>query len=71
MNVMQQPELDLSYGTVPGPRAQMVRLVLDLHLYLAGRSCENPQSAWCPAQCKSDPAATWLIGVTIYCTIFH
>ena len=28
MNVMQQPEPDLPYGTVPRPRAQMVRLVL-------------------------------------------
>ena len=28
MNVMQQPGPDLSYGTVPGPRAQMVRLFL-------------------------------------------
>ena len=28
---MQQPESDLFYGTVPGPRAQMVRLFL-LHL---------------------------------------
>ena len=25
MNVMQQPGPDLSYGTVPGPRAQMVK----------------------------------------------
>ena len=28
MNVMQQPGPDLFYGTVPGPRAQMVRLFL-------------------------------------------
>ena len=35
MNVMKQPGPDLFYGTVPGPRAQMVRLFFDLHLYLA------------------------------------
>ena len=28
MNVMQQPGPHLFYGTVPGPRAQMVRLFL-------------------------------------------
>ena len=28
MNVMQKPGPDLPYGTVPGPRAQMVRLFL-------------------------------------------
>ena len=28
MNVKQQPGPDLFYGTVPGPRAQMVRLFL-------------------------------------------
>ena len=32
MNVMQEPGPDLSYGTVPGARAQMVRLFLYLHL---------------------------------------
>ena len=35
-----------------GPRAQMERLFL---LYLAGRCCENLQSARSPAQCKSGP----------------
>ena len=24
-----------------------------------------------PAQCKSGPAITWLVSVTIYCTIFQ
>ena len=71
MNVMQQPEPNLFYGTEPEPRAQMVRLFFFLHLYLAGRSCENPQSARGPARFKSGPAITWLIGVTISCTIFQ
>ena len=35
-----------------GPRALMERLFL---LYLAGRCCENLQSARSPAQCKSGP----------------
>ena len=43
MNVMQQPGPDLFYGRVLGPRAQMGRLFFDLHLYLAGRSCQNPK----------------------------
>ena len=31
---MQQPELDLFYGTVPGPRAQMVRLFFFIFAYI-------------------------------------
>ena len=68
---MQQPEPDLFYSTVPRPRAQIVRIFFYLHLYLAGRSCENPQSARGPARCKSAPAITLLVGVTLYCAIFE
>ena len=35
-----------------GPRVQMERIFL---LYLAGRCCENLQSARSPTQCKSGP----------------
>ena len=42
-----------------------------LHLYLAERCCKNLQSARGLAQCKSGPAITWLVDVTIYCTIFQ
>ena len=42
-----------------------------LHLYLAERCCENLQSARGPARCKSDPAISWLVSETIYCTIFQ
>ena len=42
-----------------------------LHLYLAERCCKNLQSAKGPTPCKSGPAITWLVGVTIYCTIFQ
>ena len=71
MNVMQQLGPDFFYGTVPRPRAQMVRLFFDIHLYLAGRSYENPQSASGPARRKSGPATTRLVSVTFYCTIFQ
>ena len=30
---MQQPEPDLFYGTVPGPRAQMVRLFFFTYIW--------------------------------------
>ena len=42
-----------------------------LHLHLAERCCENLQSARGPARFKSGPAITWLVSVTIYCTIFQ
>ena len=38
------------------------------HLHLAERRCENLQSARGPARCKSGPAITWLVSVTIYRT---
>ena len=40
-------------------------------LNLAERSCKNSQSAGGPARCKSGPPIAWLVGVTIYCTIFQ
>ena len=54
-----------------GPRAQMVRLFFGLHLFLAERCCENPQSTRGPAQCKPGPRITWLLGIIIYCTSFQ
>ena len=44
MNVMQLQGPDLPLGTVTGPRAQTARFFSGLHLYLAGRCCDNPQS---------------------------
>ena len=41
-----------------------------LYLYLAGRCCENLQSARGPAYYKSGPEITWFVSVTIYCIIF-
>ena len=43
MNVMQKPRRDLLYGTVPGPRTQMVRFFFGLHRYEAERCCKNPR----------------------------
>ena len=51
-----------------GPRAKMERLFL---LYLAGRCCENLQSARSPAKYKSGPGNNMLVVVTNYCTTFH
>ena len=42
-----------SDSTSKGSHAQMVRLFFGLHLYLAGRCCENLQSVKGPAQNKS------------------
>ena len=42
-----------------------------LHLHLAERCCKNLPRARGPARCKSGPAITWLVSVTIYCTIFQ
>ena len=42
-----------------------------LHLHLAERCWENLQSVKNPARCKSGPAITWLVSVTIYCAIFQ
>ena len=38
------------HSTSKGSRAQMVRLFFGLHLYLAGRCCENFPSAKGPSQ---------------------
>ena len=56
MNIMQKPGPDLPHDTVPGARAQVVRHLFGLHLYLAGICCENPQSTIGGlTQCKSGP----------------
>ena len=69
MNVMQQPGPDLLYDTVLGPRAQIVRPFLGLHLYLAERFCKNSPSTRDLVQCKSVPGTTWLVSVIILCTV--
>ena len=71
MNEMQKPGPDLLYVQSHGFRVQMVRRFFGLHLYLAGRCCENPQSARAPGQYKSGPGITWLVDETIYFTFFN
>ena len=55
MNVMQLPEPDLPYGTVPGAPHSDDMTFYGFHLYFGGRCSENSQSARGPAQCKSGP----------------
>ena len=47
------------------------KILFILHLYLAERCCENLQRARGLARCKFGPAITWLVDVTIYCTVFQ
>ena len=44
MNVNQQPGTDLPHGTVPGAPRSEGKTFYGLHLYLAGRCCNNLQS---------------------------
>ena len=53
-----------------GPCAQMVRLFSGLHLYLAGKYCENPKVTGAQLDVNPARAKTWFVGVTIYCTFF-
>ena len=55
---------------VPGVPRSDNETFLGLHLYLTG-CCKNPQSPRDPAQPKSGPEITWLVNVTIYCTMFQ
>ena len=70
MNVMQQPGTDLPDGTVPGaPRSY--KAFFDLHLYLAGKYCENREVPGGQLNVNPAQAITWLVGVTIYCRFFN
>ena len=69
MNVMQQPGTDLTYGTVPGLRAQ-TKLLFGL-LYLAEKYCENRKVPGAQLNVNPTRAITWFVGVTIYCTFFN
>ena len=50
-----------------GTRAQMVRLYFGFQL--CRKCCKNPQSARSLRNVTTARAITWLLGVTIYCTI--
>ena len=56
-----------------GPRTQMALpwYFFGLHLYLAGKYCENLKVAGAQLNVNPDRAITWFVGVTIYCTLFH
>ena len=49
----------------------MVRLILDLHLLLAGRCCANLVSAKGPAQCKSCPLQIFIEQKKLPCVEKH
>ena len=42
-----------------------------LHLYLAGKFCENLKVSVAQLNVNPARAITWFVGVTIYCTIFN
>ena len=52
------------WHSVRAPRSNG-KTFFGLHLYLAGRFCENPQSTSGSVQYKSGPEITWLEGVII------
>ena len=53
-----------------GPRAQ-IRFFFGLHLYLAGKYCKNLEVPGAQLNVNPAQAATWFVGVTIYCTFFN
>ena len=53
-----------------GPRAQ-IRLFFSLHLYLAGKYCENLKVPGAQLNVNAARAIIWFVGVTIYCTFFN
>ena len=67
---MQLPGMDLTYGSVPGvPRSGKTFLwsspVFDRKIL------QKSQGARGPTQCKSGPAITWFVGLTMYFTFFN
>ena len=52
-----------------GPRSY--KTLFDLHLYLAGKYCENPKVPGAQLSVNPARAITWFVGVTNYCTFFN
>ena len=71
MIVMQQPGMDLTYGSVPGIPRSNGKIFFGLHLYLAGKYCENVKVPKAQQNVNRERAITWFVGVTIYCTFFN
>ena len=55
---------------MPGPCAEMVRLFWFSPIF-GTKMLQNSQNTRGPAQRKSSPGITWLVGGTIYETIFQ
>ena len=60
----------MTYGTVP-VAARSYKTFFGLHLYLAGKYCENPKVPGAQLNVNPARAITWLVGVIIYCTFFN
>ena len=54
-----------------GPRAQMVRLFLVITFIRQENVAKIPKAPWAPRIVNPVRAITWLVGVTIYFTIFQ
>ena len=63
--------MDLIYGTVPGTPRSNGKIFFGLHLYLAGKYCENSKVPRAQLDANPARAITWFVGVTIYCTCFN
>ena len=62
--------MDLTYGSVPvTPRSY--KTFFGLHLYLAGKYCQNPKVPGAQLNLNPARAIAWLVGVTIHCTFFN
>ena len=71
MNVMQQPALDLPYGTVPGTPRSDIETFFGFHLYSAEDIAKISKVPGAPRNVNPARVITWLVGVIIYCTIFQ
>ena len=71
MNVTQYLEPELPYGAVPGALRPDGKDFFCLCLYLVGICSEVPQVREAPQNFNLLRARTWLLGVTVYSTIFQ
>ena len=52
-------------------RCAQIRLFFGLHLFLARKYRNNPKVPGAQLNVNPARAATWFVGVTIYCTFFN
>ena len=56
---------------MPGAPRSNGKIFFGLHLYLAGKYCENFKVPRAQLDVNPARAITWFVGVTIYCTFFN